>query len=341
MTTQVKSIFNLSRLQSILDQLTTYTIVCFGIFQIDENHIKVVKKLQQRFTKIKKFEDYKLCEEYIKTNLSNLNDLIKKLTKDQQILLRKDETSRPNIYNRSKRDFFLIYEQRNAEFLYFQLFLGSLMKMSYDDIRAKQKLIDPWRIHCSNNTEQEKNNCNFETSYNPMQDVYWYSTEMFFYSILNKAFRDQNIDTLFAMRYFILNLTHQLADQHLKAYRIVPSNHEDLSKLYTIVADIYQGNNQFELAGKYYQKALDSTSVYFSENHVEIAVVYTNFGALYSKLGGNAEALDYYFKAREIFLRSSLKGHKNFVELEEEMKAKTEAIVDKFFESYDKKRRKK
>ncbi|CAF3087609.1 unnamed protein product [Rotaria sp. Silwood2] len=216
MTTQVKSIFNLSRLQSILDQLTTYTIVCFGIFQIDENHIKVVKKLQQRFTKIKKFEDYKLCEEYIKTNLSNLNDLIKKLTKDQQILLRKDETSRPNIYNRSKRDFFLIYEQRNAEFLYFQLFLGSLMKMSYDDIRAKQKLIDPWRIHCSNNTEQEKNNCNFETSYNPMQDVYWYSTEMFFYSILNKAFRDQNIDTLFAMRYFILNLTHQLADQHCK-----------------------------------------------------------------------------------------------------------------------------
>ncbi|CAF1461954.1 unnamed protein product [Rotaria sordida] len=115
----------------------------------------------------------------------------------------------------------------------------------------------------------------------------------------------------------------------VQAYKIVPSNREELSQLYTIVADVYQGNNQFELAGKYYQKALNSALVHYPENYFEIAVIYRNVGALYSKLGGNTEALDCYSKAREILLKSSLKNHKIFVELEEAMEARAKAIDDK------------
>ena len=48
-----------------------------------------------------------------------------------------------------------------------------------------------------NRKEQEKKICNFETSYKPAQVFYWYSTEIFLYSVLNEALRNQDIDVLF------------------------------------------------------------------------------------------------------------------------------------------------
>jgi tetratricopeptide (TPR) repeat protein len=104
--------------------------------------------------------------------------------------------------------------------------------------------------------------------------------------------------------------------------------------MYTSVADVYQENKQLELAIKYYKRSLDITNTNFPENHFEIAVNYQNMGALYSKLGMNTEAISLYEKARSIWLKSSLKGHKKFKELDEAIQARMKAIVDKQSEPY-------
>lgn len=114
-----------------------------------------------------------------------------------------------------------------------------------------------------------------------------------------------------------------------RAHAIIPPGHSELSHLYSTAADIYQKKKQIELAFKYYQKSLELTKRHFPENHHELVVTYRNIGALYSKLGRNIEALDYYEKTRNVWLKSSLKSHQKFRELEEAIEARKKAMITK------------
>jgi tetratricopeptide (TPR) repeat protein len=57
----------------------------------------------------------------------------------------------------------------------------------------------------------------FQRDYSPDEVLWWYSRESFFYKILNKALRSQNIHVLFLFRSFISDIYHQL--QHHKCKR--------------------------------------------------------------------------------------------------------------------------
>lgn len=135
------------------------------------------------------------------------------------------------------------------------------------------------------------------------------------------------------------NKRYSKAFKYVKgAYEIIPRPHKDLSELYSIAADIYQEKKQLDLAAKYYQKSLDLAKIYFPPNHFEIGVIYKNIGVLYRKLGAYSEALYFYEKARDVWLKSSVKKHQNFRELEEAIEATIKASINKQFEQYDSKR---
>ncbi len=56
----------------------------------------------------------------------------------------------------------------------------------------------------------------FESTYAADQALYWYTQDSFFYRLLNKAFRVQNIDVLYLMRVFIQDIRNQLIEQQNK-----------------------------------------------------------------------------------------------------------------------------
>ncbi|CAF4555880.1 unnamed protein product [Rotaria sp. Silwood2] len=57
----------------------------------------------------------------------------------------------------------------------------------------------------------------FETTYLADQTLFWYIQDSFFYRVLNKAFRAQNIDALYVMYTFIRDIRHQLVEQQRRA----------------------------------------------------------------------------------------------------------------------------
>ncbi len=520
------------------------------------------------------------------------NDLVAKLNQDQRVHTTQEESSTTlNIYNRSRHDSPSMQEQRdvrNAEFLYFHLFFQSLIRMPRNDHKAKEELIKAWSEYAGHDEHRQRAIDLFDKEYKPSKAFYWYSKQEFLYSVLNAALRKHDVDALFAMRFFLVDLMQALTEKHrqllteksyqngkiilfrgqeicidelnllrdsegesmsfngflstskdkcvaeafadvpttitstgilyeitvdvhrkntpfaeiteeteyhdenetlisagaifrigqvaydvnqklwiaklflcsnddyelnliskfeedqlklddadalgwifykqglyprarqffqnllqepvtnktnpheianwyrglgfvlreleeydealknhkeefririrmdptgkhiniatnyialadvykwkkrlklafkylARAYNIIPPKHFELSILYTSVADVYQENKQLELAMKYYKRSLDITNTNFPENHFEIAVNYQNMGALYSKLGMNTEAISLYEKARSIWLKSSLKGHKKFKELDEAIQARMKAIVDKQSEPY-------
>ncbi len=142
------------------------------------------------------------------------------MSKDQRIRVRNEEASTTtiHIFNRSKNNSSTAHEQRdvrNAEFLYFQLFLQSLIKMPRNDKKAKKELIEDWLTYSDNENERKMIDC-FDKKYNSQQAFYWYSKKQFLYSVLNEALRERDINAIFTMRFFIIDLIQELTDEHCK-----------------------------------------------------------------------------------------------------------------------------
>ena len=53
-----------------------------------------------------------------------------------------------------------------------------------------------------------------ERNYTGDKAIWWYTKEACFYKMLNKALRVEDIDTLFAFRFFITDVYKQLTDLH-------------------------------------------------------------------------------------------------------------------------------
>ncbi|CAF1129260.1 unnamed protein product [Rotaria sordida] len=56
----------------------------------------------------------------------------------------------------------------------------------------------------------------FEDHYDSHKTIWWYTRDTFLYRLLNKALREQDIDVLYSLRYFIRHLHLQLKDFHSK-----------------------------------------------------------------------------------------------------------------------------
>jgi tetratricopeptide (TPR) repeat protein len=105
-------------------------------------------------------------------------------------------------------------EKENGDFIWFQLFIETLLRMSdaalypsrkefvefireqYDDDVAKLRIIDE-----------------LESSYQTNQAIWWYTRDTFLYGILNKALRQQDYILLFTFRFFLRDLYNTLVEQ--------------------------------------------------------------------------------------------------------------------------------
>ncbi|CAF3787734.1 unnamed protein product [Rotaria socialis] len=97
----------------------------------------------------------------------------------------------------------------SASFLWNQLLLYVLKKMPQDD-QAKNEMLTT----CSNYYAMNKKELNkieqFRKSYSREQAIKWYTDECFLYKLLNNAIRTEDIDLLYAFRFYIIDLCHAL-----------------------------------------------------------------------------------------------------------------------------------
>ena len=97
----------------------------------------------------------------------------------------------------------------NGGFLHSELLLNSIITMS-SSTNEKRTAIAHWRKEYENSASDIRILDDFESNYSDIRALYWYTRDSFLYRILNKAFRVQNIDVLYLMRFFIRDIRNQL-----------------------------------------------------------------------------------------------------------------------------------
>ena len=102
--------------------------------------------------------------------------------------------------------------QQSAEFLWFQLFHHVILDLPRNQ-QAKQRMIDVCRNYYRGNKKQLKLIDEFERDYRPEDAIRWYSKQSFVYRLVNKALRNEDLEQLRAFRFFIGDLSKQLAQK--------------------------------------------------------------------------------------------------------------------------------
>ncbi|CAF1170933.1 unnamed protein product [Adineta steineri] len=161
----------------------------------------------------------------VKDIFTQQSELIARITEDQRVRVLIEDSGMISIVNCNTESL----ESRNAMFMWFQLFIEVLFRMHHK-INARQELIDVCKEQYQNNSEELSIINEFEKTYKTKNAIWWYTRECCLYRILNKALRNQNFDLLFALRFFITDLSNQLRKEYEHYLRKMPTR--DIIRVY-------------------------------------------------------------------------------------------------------------
>ncbi|CAF4867177.1 unnamed protein product [Rotaria sp. Silwood1] len=106
-------------------------------------------------------------------------------------------------------------DQLDPTFMYTQILKEILLTIDFNEQHIKD-FTAYYRQHFADNTAQLNKIDEFEKDYNKHPAIWWYTHQFCFYSVLNRALRLMEIDTLIKMGFFIHDLHHQIARLHSK-----------------------------------------------------------------------------------------------------------------------------
>ncbi|CAF4519016.1 unnamed protein product [Didymodactylos carnosus] len=98
---------------------------------------------------------------------------------------------------------------------------------------SKQEMIDKCREYYRGNEKRLENVNTFDLTYKSNDAIKWYTEDTFVYQIVNKALRTEDIDELFIFRFFIIDLSLNLARKYKELKKIEPQP----------IIDLYRGVN--------------------------------------------------------------------------------------------------
>ncbi|CAF1102198.1 unnamed protein product [Didymodactylos carnosus] len=159
-------------------------------------------------------------------------------------------TIAPSSFYTLKQNYNRNLTRESASFIWFQLLRNILFKMPtkiYRTNEAKQALLTRCRSYFATDEAQLKNINEFEEKYRPENAIREYTKEGFLYKIINQALRTEDVQLLYAFRYYIVDLWLSLvelsnifktssrattaADQTILVYRGLISTKDELDKL--------------------------------------------------------------------------------------------------------------
>lgn len=118
-----------------------------------------------------------------------------------------------NFYNQHKEKSMRDLSKESAEFLWFQLLKDVLLQMPHNK-QAKQELIDFALEYYRGNRKEHTNIIEFQNSYKSDDSIHWYTKDSFLYRLVNKALRTEDVEQLHIFRFFISDLSSELAKIH-------------------------------------------------------------------------------------------------------------------------------
>ena len=147
-------------------------------------------------------------------------------------------------------------DQLDPSFMYTQIFKEILLTVDFE-----QESIRNFATFCheqfGNNKSQQENVEKFEREYRHHSPIWWYTQQIFVYSILNKALRTFEVDVIINMGFFIHDLHENIAQLHseqytnghfsrpLTVYRGQGLTHTDFTKLMKTHGGLMAFNNFF------------------------------------------------------------------------------------------------
>ncbi|CAF2701766.1 unnamed protein product [Rotaria sp. Silwood2] len=112
---------------------------------------------------------------------------------------------------KSLRD--LCSDHQSATFVWHQLLIDVIRQLP-QKLNDKEEMVDFLRIYFKGNAVQQQQINQFIVEYKSTDAIRWYTKPGFLFQVLNRAFRTQNIDNIFKLRYFLQDLYHQLENEH-------------------------------------------------------------------------------------------------------------------------------
>lgn len=176
-------------------------------------------------------------------------------------------------------------DKEQANFMWKTLMIDCLIRMQYKPYDEKQDLVSMLK---RNNTDVPKNLADiedFDTTYERNQAILWYKKESCIYQTLNNALRKSCINTIFTYRFYIRDLTNQLAEEKKN---FVPG---DGNIIY-----LYRGQRSPEAEVKRFQESMSGSliavdSFFSTSKRVDVALKFMN-----NKAGPKAKLLPVFFE---------------------------------------------
>ena len=107
-------------------------------------------------------------------------------------------------------------DELDQSFMYTQLFKESLLEIDDYDAQSVKELADYCRGFYIDNLNGLENIAMFEREYSLQSPIWWYTYECFLYSMLNRALRNLEVDTILKMGFFIRDLHRQIEQLYLE-----------------------------------------------------------------------------------------------------------------------------
>lgn len=148
-------------------------------------------------------------------------------------------------------------DRNNSTIDWFPFLIETVINTPQSNVIKKQ-LLSKCELDYIDNDLEQKSIDDFRQHYQSTDVLSWYKRDCFIYRLLNKAFRSQNITTLFKFRFFLFDMHHELTNLHsifikespfqqnqLVLYRGQGIHVEELNKMKTSVGKLISINNYF------------------------------------------------------------------------------------------------
>ncbi|CAF3005549.1 unnamed protein product [Rotaria sp. Silwood2] len=144
------------------------------------------------------------------------------------------------------------FNKLDQSFMYSQLLTDIIRKLEDDHGEAKKRFVKFLRRQYAGNNAQLKIIDEFERDYYLHSPVWWYTRDIFMYSMINQALRTQDIEILMKMGFFMRDLhlqIEQLHDQQFKnketliVYRGQRLSTDDFAKVRNNIGGLLSFNN--------------------------------------------------------------------------------------------------
>ena len=192
----------LDQLRHVIDyvQIFNNTELCHEYLEqiVDDDQIYLITDIPYISKRKEKVYNYQTDE--------NFNEVVQAVQTDHQNQM---NPFGMNIFQQSS------HSSLNSEFLWFQRILAVLLDGD-DREKARNNLLVAYKRYFDGNRHKEEKIRLFETTYQSNDALQWYTRECFFFEVLNKALRTQDIDVLYSLRFFLKDMYDQLKIEYDK-----------------------------------------------------------------------------------------------------------------------------